>query len=238
MTGDVVLKRKMELLMVLLLLIGVIAASQKLSQYVNSSDVKKGDNSRTIIIDPGHGGGDPGKVGINNALEKDLNLQISEKLKNHLEDKGFTVIMTRTTDTGLNESNDTNKKIADLKKRVSLINDTNPPLVVSIHQNSYPQESVKGAQVFFYSHSKEGETAAKVLQTALKAADPENTRQAKANDTYYLLKKTKPATVIVECGFLSNSEEAGKLTTEDYQEKIAEAVCSGIIQYLDQKQTK
>jgi len=232
------LKRKMELLMVLLLLIGVIAASQKLSQYVNSSDVKKGDNSRTIIIDPGHGGGDPGKVGINNALEKDLNLQISEKLKNHLEDKGFTVIMTRTTDTGLNESSDTNKKIADLKKRVSLINDTNPPLVVSIHQNSYPQESVKGAQVFFYSHSKEGETAAKVLQTALKAADPENTRQAKANDTYYLLKKTKPATVIVECGFLSNSEEAGKLTTEDYQEKIAEAVCSGIIQYLDQKQTK
>lgn len=232
------MKRKMELLMVLLLLIGVIAASQKLSQYVNSSDVKKGDNSRTIIIDPGHGGGDPGKVGINNALEKDLNLQISEKLKNHLEDKGFTVIMTRTTDTGLNESNDTNKKIADLKKRVSLINDTNPPLVVSIHQNSYPQESVKGAQVFFYSHSKEGETAAKVLQTALKAADPENTRQAKANDTYYLLKKTKPATVIVECGFLSNSEEAGKLTTEDYQEKIAEAVCSGIIQYLDQKQTK
>lgn len=232
------MKRKMELLMVLLLLIGVIAASQKLSQYVNSDDVKNGDNSRTIIIDPGHGGGDPGKVGINNALEKDLNLQISEKLKNHLEDKGFTVIMTRMTDTGLNESNDTNKKIADLKKRVSLINDTNPPLVVSIHQNSYPQENVKGAQVFFYSHSKEGETAAKVLQTALKAADPENTRQAKANDTYYLLKKTKPATVIVECGFLSNSEEAGKLTTEDYQEKIAEAVCSGIIQYLDQKQTK
>lgn len=232
------MKRKMELIMVLLLLIGVIAASQKLSQYVNSTDVKKGGNNRTIIVDPGHGGGDPGKVGINNALEKDLNLQISEKLKNQLEAKGFTVLMTRTTDTGLNESNDTNKKIADLKKRVSLINDTNPSLVVSIHQNSYPQEEVKGAQVFYYSHSKDGETAAKVLQTALKAADPENTRQAKANDTYYLLKKTKPATVIVECGFLSNSEEAQKLTTEDYQEKIAEAVCSGIIQYLDQSTKK
>lgn len=142
--------------------------------------------------------------------------------------------MTRTTDEGLHDSSDTNKKIADLKKRVALINDTNPPLVVSIHQNSYPQEGVKGAQVFYYSHSKEGETAAKVLQGALKTVDPDNTRQAKANDTYYLLKKTKPATVIVECGFLSDSGEARKLTTDEYQEKIADAVCSGIIQYLDQ----
>lgn len=232
------MKRKLELIMVLMLLIGVIAASQKLSQYVSSTNVKTGDLSRTIIIDPGHGGGDPGKVGINNALEKDLNLQISKKLKSILEEKGYTVIMTRTSDAGLNSSDDTNKKIADMKKRVALINNTNPPLVVSIHQNSYPQESIKGAQVFYYSHSKEGETAAKVLQTALKAVDPDNNRQAKANDTYYLLKKTKPATVIVECGFLSNSAEAKKLTTEDYQNEIAEAVCSGIIQYLDQPSKK
>ena len=115
---------------------------------------------------------------------------------------------------------------------------------VSIHQNSYPEESVKGAQVFYYGQSKEGKKLAETLQQALiDQLDPKNHRQAKANESYFLLKKTPSPTVIVECGFLSNSEEAALLITEEYQKKVAEAVKIGILECLhldgaDQGQNK
>ena len=106
-------------------------------------------------------------------------------------------------------------------------------LAVSIHQNSYPDPAIKGAQVFYYTSSVEGKQLAKRLQERLvKGLDPQNHRQAKANDSYYLLKKTACPIVIVECGFLSNREEAEKLSTDEYQEKVADAICNGIETYL------
>lgn len=192
------MKRKIEFMMALILLIGVIVASQKLSSLVSSGEVVRKADNKTILIDSGHGGKDPGKVGIHNELEKDINLAIAKKVKKALEENGYTVVMTRDSDVGLGEKGASSQKISDMKKRVAMINDLNPPLAVSIHQNSYPEESVKGAQVFYYSHSKGGERAAQMMQEALKKVDPENKRQAKANDTYYLLKKTKVPTIIVE----------------------------------------
>lgn len=229
------MKRKIELVMTVLLLVGVIVASQKLSQYVSSGNVEAKEKGKTIMVDPGHGGSDPGKVGVHKELEKDLNLQIAQKVKKMLESKGYTVVMTRDTDQGLYDGDATNKKISDMKKRVELINKQQPALVISIHQNSYHESSIKGAQVFYYSHSKEGEKAAKVMQEALLTIDAKNNRQAKANDTYYLLKKTKVPTIIVESGFLSNSEEAMKLVTEEYQEQVAKAICDGVLKYMDKK---
>ena len=135
--------------------------------------------------------------------------------------------MTRESDAGLADS-----KVEDLKARVALINEKKPVIAVSIHQNSYSEESIHGAQVFYYTHSKNGEKAAKILQEAMLAVDSDNTRQAKENDTYYLLKKTQIPTVIVECGFLSNQKEAGLLVTEEYQEKMAQAVAKGIEEYI------
>ena len=158
-----------------------------------------------------HGGSDPGKVGINDALEKDINLQLSKKLTEIFQNKKYDVIMTRTEDKGLADT-----KVGDLKARVELINQTKPDIVISIHQNSYSEEAIKGAQVFYYKHSKKREEAALKIQEALCNMDGENTRQAKANETYYLLKKTEVPVVIVECGFLSNSEEAALLVTEEY----------------------
>lgn len=227
------MKRKIELVMTVLLLAGVIVASQKLSQYVSSGKVAAKEKEKIIMVDPGHGGSDPGKVGVHKELEKDLNLQIAQKVKKMLESKGYTVVMTRDADQGLYDGDATNKKISDMKKRVELINKQQPSLVISIHQNSYHESSIKGAQVFYYSHSKEGEKAAKVMQEALLTIDAKNNRQAKANDTYYLLKKTKVPTIIVECGFLSNGEEAAALVTEEFQQKMAEAVCSGVFEYIN-----
>ena len=115
-----------------------------------------------------------------------------------------------------------------------MIEEAAPVVTVSIHQNSYPEEYVHGAQVFYYDGSTEGQKLAERIQAQMiKKADPENKRQIKANDSYYLLKKTGTPIVIVECGFLSNRAEAEKLCTEEYQEKIAWAIHMGILQYLN-----
>ena len=187
----------------------------------------------TVCIDSGHGGNDPGKIGVAGTKEKEVNLTIALKLKKHLERQNIRVIMTRTDDRNLADTNATNEKISDMKQRVAKMNSEQPDAVISIHQNSYTDSSVKGAQVFYYSHSREGEAVAKILQESLQEIDPENHRQAKANETYYLLRRTKVPTVIVECGFLTNPEEAEKLSGEEYQEQVAEAVAKGIAKCLE-----
>ena len=118
-------------------------------------------------------------------------------------------------------------------KRCDLINDSKPLLTVSIHQNSYTSPEIKGAQVFYYTTSSESQKLAEIIQrTLVEQADPENHRKEKANDSYYMLKRTSSPIVIVECGFLSNPEEAEKLSDEEYQQKMADAVCMGIFEYL------
>lgn len=195
----------------------------------SSETATSAGRGRLIVLDPGHGGIDGGKKGINGAEEKEINLQISLIIKELLEKENVEVVMTRSNENRIGED-----QVSDLKARVDIMNRENPVLAVSIHQNSYHEESVHGAQVFYYSESKEGARAASMLQEALREADPENTKEAKANDTYYILKKTEVPTVIAECGFLSNYEEAEKLITEDYQRKMAEAIVKGILQYIEE----
>lgn len=199
--------------------------------------------SRRILISfglfppPGHGGNDPGKVGVDGSLEKDINLEIAKKLKAYLEASDVEVVMTREEDKGLYGEKDSRKKMADMKKRCDLINETKPELVVSIHQNSYHEEYVHGAQVFYYANSTKSQELAEMIQQVMALElDKDNARKAKANDSYYLLKKTSTPIVIVECGFLSNYEEAQKLSSELYQEKVAWAIHMAIMQYLNQEQ--
>ena len=120
-----------------------------------------------------------------------------------------------------------------MKRRLEIIEEADPVLVVSIHQNSYHQEEVKGAQVFYYATSDKSRLLAETLQEQLRQLEPENHRQAKGNDSYFLLKKTAKPIVIAECGFLSNREEAQKLSTKYYQEKVAFRIYMGIMQYMN-----
>ena len=220
------MRKKIELILVMLTLAGLVMVSKKLEKYVNSDKVEK--KEYTVVLDAGHGSSDSGKVGINGVLEKDINLSISKKTKKYLEEKGIRVVMTRDKDESLAEGENGNRKVQDMKARVKRINDTKPDLAVSIHQHSYHEESIHGAQVFYYEHSESGEKDARILQEALLAVDPDNTRQVKANTTYYLLKRTEVPILIVECGFLSNQEEAEKLASEDYQKELAKAIANGI----------
>ncbi len=224
--------KALTILMSCLLVISMLFVGREAGEYVSGSRLQI--KEKCVVIDAGHGGEDPGKVGINGALEKDINLEIALLVKQYLEENDVKVVMTRETEDGLNDPDASNKKVQDMKRRIALIEEAVPTLTVSIHQNSYPEEYVHGAQVFYYNGSTEGEKLAESIQNQLiKKVDPENTRQIKANDSYYLLKKTGTPIVIVECGFLSNYAEAEKLCTEEYQEKVAWAIHLGILQYLN-----
>lgn len=222
--------------MIALLLVSMLLLSKSVSQTVITMEAKR-EQQRTVVIDPGHGGADPGKVGINGALEKDINLAISKRLVKLLEANGVKVITTRDEDVGLYEEGDANKKVVDLNNRLHIMEEEKPDLIVSLHQNSYSSEAINGAQIFYYKTSKEGAKIANIFQTSLvHTLDPSNHRVEKGNDSYFLLKKTSFPIVIVECGFLSNQAEADLLITTDYQEKVAWAIHLGIMEYLNQKQ--
>ncbi len=225
--------KSVEIIMGVVLLIGAAVLSKTAAVAVMSSRVEE-RGERIICIDAGHGGTDPGKVGINHALEKDINLLIARRVRTLLVQNDVKVVMTRETDDGLYDEESTNKKSQDMKRRCALINETMPIFTVSIHQNSYHEESIRGAQVFYYKNSDDGKKLAQCLQSQLaNGLNDGNTRQAKSNDAYYLLLNTQTPTVIVECGFLSNSEEASKLIQSEYQEKLAWEICIGILKYLN-----
>lgn len=227
-------KMNFESYLGILLLAGVLMLFTGGLRQLDDTAVSAEIKAVTVVVDSGHGGDDPGKVGINNALEKDLNLAIAKKLEASLKARGITVVMTRESDAGLYDQGSSNKKQEDMRRRCEKIDKANPVFTVSIHQNSYTQESVHGPQVFYYTHSAEGKEVAACIQEAMNTLlQVDRPREIKANDTYYLLKKTKNPTIIVECGFLSNGQEAAKLVEEEYQQKVAQAVCHGILDYLE-----
>ena len=219
------------LIMGILFLGGVYAgrAEQEYAAYVMGN----AGNLPVVVIDAGHGGKDPGKVGINEALEKDINLAIAKRLKSLLEQNDVLVVMTREEDKDLASEQSSNRKNEDLRARVKLLEEVQPALMVSIHQNSYPEADVDGAQVFYYSGSEEGKQLGIMVQEHLKKELQDgNHRVAKANKDYYLLKKSVCPAIIVECGFLSNPQEASLLATEEYQDKIVAGIANGVDKYL------
>lgn len=228
-------KKYFHAICLLLVLISVVLfASKGVSVMHHKAEVEK--EKTVIVLDAGHGGFDPGKVGINGSHESDINLCIVKKLKVLLEQNDYEVILTRENEKGLYAEGDSNKKRTDMKKRVDIINGSGIDLAVSIHQNSFEQASSKGAQVFYHEKSLEGKELAEIIQKQIKdTIGDKNHRVAKSNENYYMLKKSICPLVIVECGFLSNPAEAELLCKESYQEKMAWAIHLGIIQYLNSK---
>lgn len=219
-----------ELSMACLLLVCFFFLSREAAQV---SVVPSEQEKKVIVVDPGHGGADPGMIGVGDLEEKGINLAVSLKVKKVLEQMGYEVVLTRERDEGLYEESSHNKKAQDMQRRIAVIDEARPLLTVSIHQNSYQDPDVRGPQVFYYKDSPEGKKLAEALQTALNAAsEAERPREAKGNTSYYLLKRSQGTLVIIECGFLTNEDEAALLKTEEYQQKVAEAIGEGIEAYL------
>lgn len=225
-------QRMMERIMAVLLIVCFLLLSWHAARASAETGEKKQDN-RTVVVDPGHGGKDPGMTGADGLEEKGINLEISLKLRDILEKQGFNVVLTRDMDRGLYDEDASGKKLQDLQRRTELIRKADPLLTVSIHQNSYSDPDVKGPQVFYFQGSDEGKSLAEAVQKSLneklEITDP---RSVKGNSSYYLLKKSPAVTVIAECGFLTNPSEAEKLQDEAYQYKVAEALTEGIEAYL------
>lgn len=231
--GNVKLK-KWEPFMALILLVLVYVISTQAGKMAAGVNAKPGRKKPVVVIDAGHGGNDPGKIGIDGSLEKDINLQVAKRLKKYLEASDVEVVLTREDDNGLYSERDSRKKMADMSKRCEIINDVSPALTVSIHQNSYHQEDVSGGQVFYYKRSDNGKKLAEILQDRFDyVLGEKNTRLAKPNDNYYLLLHVKTPIVIVECGFLTNWKESALLNSPDYQDRLAWTIHMGIMEYLN-----
>ena len=224
--------------MTILFLFLIYLLSRQAAALVLASSASAQTAPPTVVIDSGHGGNDPGKIGVDGSLEKEINLQIARRLKTYLEASDVTVVMTREDDRGLYEETDSSKKMADMKNRCGKIAEAEPDLVVSIHQNSYHQESVSGGQVFYYKTSERGKRLAEILQRRFDyVLGEKNTRLAKPNGSYYLLLHVKQPIVIVECGFLSNWKEAANLNSGEYQDRLAWTIHVGIMEFLNQKKS-
>lgn len=207
-------------------------AAHNITSEQNSTSTQS--SGPIILIDPGHGGFDPGKVSPEGIKEKDINLAISLKLKDCLNDMGFCAYLTRESDISLNSADSGSKKTSDLRNRTNMAFQLNADLYISIHQNSYSAEYVHGAQVFYYSTSSTGKSLAESIQQhIIDEADPDNTRMAKGNPDYMVLKDSPCTSVIVECGFLSNNNECQRLCDDEYQLKIANAIANAINEWTE-----
>ncbi len=191
---------------------------------------------KCIIIDAGHGEPDGGAVGKNGELEKDLNLQIARFLQGYLEQSGAKVIMTRADDNGLFDKmtgSIRQKKRSDLNTRVKMINEPGVDLCISIHMNKFTDSRYSGPQVFYSTNQESSKVLAQIVQSEMIGVlEPASKREIKPGNDIYLLKHAKVPAILVECGFLSNPEEAEKLQDTDYQNRVAWSLYCGIIKYL------
>ena len=191
----------------------------------------------TIVLDAGHGGEDGGASDAKGRCEKEINLAVAKKVRDYLTANGVSVIMTREDDVMLydkspNESG--SKKRRDLEGRASVCNQTKTPVFVSIHMNSFPQAQYHGLQVWYGTKNGTSKVLAEAIQAQIKAnLQPENERAVKAaTSSIYLLSNLDCPAVLVECGFLSNPEEAERLQDEEYQNALAKEISIAILKTL------
>ena len=222
----------------LLLYMGAASFSDILSSKktsVNTSDAKK---SITVVLDAGHGGVDGGAVGVSGSLEKHLNLAIAKKTATFLEDRGYTVVLTREEDELLTDGGNGSRKQQDLRARVNTVEKYENAVLVSIHMNRFPKESVQGI-TFYYSpnHPDSYRLSEAMRQRMLATLQPDNRRPMKeATSSIYVLYHTTVPAVLVECGFLSNRLEEAKLAEDAYQLAIAEMIGNGIVDFFEKSE--
>lgn len=186
-----------------------------------------------IVVDAGHGGIDGGATSCSGVLESQINLEIAMRLNDLLLFLGFDTKMVRTTDTSIYTEGNTiaAQKVSDLKQRVKIVNETENAILISIHQNTFPDDRYSGAQVF-YANDNRSKTLANELQSALiSTLNPGSKRRCKPSDGIYLMQNIQAPGVLIECGFLTNPEEEARLRDENYQKTLSCVIGSCISRY-------
>lgn len=231
-----IIKKNAILMMLMLLVVGYI--SYIAAEYDAKPTFVLPVTNKVIVLDAGHGGRDPGAVSKSGVSEKEINLDIVLKLQALLEQSGCIIQLTRAVDESLHSSDSERtrtRKMSDLKARKEIINSSDADAYVSIHLNHFPEEKYKGVQSFYSIENERGKSLAGCIQKELKSSLQINdNREALPISDVFLMKNSKVPSVIVECGFLSNSEEEKKLTDEKYREKIAWGVYIGIMKHFEE----
>lgn len=221
------------LFIILLFLFCIIVCKNRTKDVFGAGNILVG---KTIAIDAGHGGRDPGALGRNGKHERELNLEIALKLQQMLEQAGAYVIMTRSDEKGLYLETTKNKKREDMNNRKNIINKNYADIGISIHQNTFRDPKYKGAQIFYQRGNQEGENLAKEIRVEIKKTlDSSNKRVERPNSSYYILKRTKIPMIMIECGFISNYNEEKNLNSDEYQNKLVWVIYKGIISYYINK---
>ena len=201
-----------------------------------STAAAKAETRPTIVLDAGHGGEDGGAVGVNGVEEKALNLAIALHVQEELQHAGYPVVMVRDTDTAVGDTTlatIAERKRSDIQYRAQLVNETENCILVSIHQNFFEQSQYSGAQMFYSpNNTRSAALAEAIRQSVVEQLQPENTRENKqAESGIYLLNHVDVPAVIVECGFISNPEEAELLCDSAHQQKLAAAIADGVLSF-------
>ena len=185
----------------------------------------------TIVLDAGHGGRDDGCSSLSGVKESDINLAITKTLRTYLTTLGINVVLTRHDAGGLYSANADNYKLSDMQARMDIINNCNPDLVISIHQNSYTDPSLRGAQAFYQENDEISMKFASCVQDQLISQLVDARQECNYGD-YYILKESNLPAVLIECGYLTNTEETNLLSSPDYQNKVAYAIMCGVVKYF------
>ena len=191
-------------------------------------------NRTCIVLDAGHGGVDGGATSCTGKLESSFNLEISLRLRDLFHLLGYDTKMIRTTDTSVYTKGETiaEKKVSDLKERVRIVNETEKGILVSIHQNTFSDGKYSGAQVFYGREGESKRLADQMQEALVTTLNSSSNRKAKRADGIYLMENIKCTGVLIECGFLSNPEEEGKLRTQDYQKQLCCAIATEVIKFI------
>ncbi len=230
-------KIKGSRVVVLVVLAALLCAVADLALYVyeerqydyDMMDVLSGAMiGRTVVVDAGHGGFDPGAIGLSGTLEKDVNLAVSRRLADYLRQSGATVLETRTEDQAL-----AGTKKEDMAQRATLANENDADVLISIQANFLPQHQYSGAQTFYASDNVEGKALSESIQQSIIEQLGNTDRVPMSLDDVYLMNALEIPGVIVEVGFLSNAAEEQALNDADYQSEMAYAIYAGIVRYYN-----
>ncbi|MBR4858455.1 MAG: N-acetylmuramoyl-L-alanine amidase [Clostridia bacterium] len=232
------IKIKTTLFASLIFIFSVIAIGTRYVYVKSAMDVLNSSVACTVVIDAGHGGVDSGTSAADGTPEKEINLQIAHKLNDILTSFGIETVMTRVEDISIHDDTAKTirqKKVSDIKNRLSIINNTDNAIYVSIHQNHYSDSKYSGTQVFYSKNNPDSEVFAnKIRGSVVSILQKDNTREIKqSGKEIYLLNNAQVPAVMVECGFMSNIKETELLKNSDYQQKMAFVIALGICDYIN-----
>ena len=237
-----ILKSKIPFLITLVCCVTVaaLAASVRAAESAKAAQTAaESSPKQVIVLDPGHGGLDSGCVGINGTYEKDVNLEIVKDLGALLTLNGYDVVYTRTEDVSIHDDGVEgvrNQKVSDMENRLEIVKSYPDSVFISVHQNRFTDPAYFGGQMFYTTNNSENFRLARIMQGRFAALQPGNDREVKLIDNgLYLFKSTEQPALLIECGFLSNPDDAANLSSAEYRKKVAFTIYSGLAEFFGEE---